>query len=57
MRRLLRHPGIEVNSTNRDGNTPLHYFCRTYNSPSAEGLFKSFIEKGAKVRGYLVLFY
>lgn len=46
---LLQQPGIQVNVSNADGNTPLHYFCRNYNDPSCDTLFELFRKKGVNV--------
>jgi len=46
---LLLQREVQVNVTNDDGNTPLHYFFRNYNDPSCETLLKLFKEKGVDV--------
>jgi len=46
---LLTQDTVQVNVTNDDGNTPLHYFCRNFYDQSCESLFRLFIEKGADV--------
>ncbi|PRP81431.1 ankyrin repeat-containing protein [Planoprotostelium fungivorum] len=47
---LLSFPGIDVNLKNKDGNTALHYFCRSYISPDdCQDLFSTFVRRGANV--------
>mmetsp|Transcript_4738 Transcript_4738/g.5133 ORF Transcript_4738/g.5133 Transcript_4738/m.5133 type:complete len:757 (+) Transcript_4738:39-2309(+) len=49
---LLNHPDVNVNITNTDHNTPLHYFCQHWQVPDIdedERPFKLFIQKGADV--------
>eukprot|EP01113_Clastostelium_recurvatum_P011683 TRINITY_DN1597_c0_g2_i2.p1 TRINITY_DN1597_c0_g2~~TRINITY_DN1597_c0_g2_i2.p1 ORF type:complete len:643 (-),score=161.00 TRINITY_DN1597_c0_g2_i2:74-2002(-) len=46
---LLSFPGLNVNVENDDGNTPLHYFCQKFKSPSCHDAFIAFRYKGANV--------
>ena len=46
---LLDYPGIDVQAKNLDGNTPLHYFCEKFSSPSAPEYMDRFIQMGAAV--------
>ncbi|EFA84536.1 hypothetical protein PPL_01525 [Heterostelium album PN500] len=46
---ILKHPTIDVNVKNMDGNTPLHYFCQKFRSPECQKIVQMFIEKGANV--------
>ena len=45
--RLLGVKFVAVNVRSEDLNTPLHYFCKNYSSPSTPSLFAQFLEKGA----------
>lgn len=44
---LLKYDGIEIDIRNASDNTPLHYFCEKWQSPSYAENFKIFIAKGA----------
>lgn len=46
---LLDYPGIDVQAKNLNGNTPLHYFCEKFSSPSAPEYMDRFIQLGAAV--------
>ena len=47
---LLNFEGIKVEIRNNDGNTPLHYFCQKFKSPTeCTEIFDLFIKKGADV--------
>eukprot|EP01119_Soliformovum_irregulare_P023991 TRINITY_DN8503_c0_g1_i2.p1 TRINITY_DN8503_c0_g1~~TRINITY_DN8503_c0_g1_i2.p1 ORF type:complete len:696 (-),score=115.98 TRINITY_DN8503_c0_g1_i2:42-2129(-) len=47
--RMLQFPLIQVDIGNREGTTPLHYFCHYFTSPSCQEPFRMLIKKGAKV--------
>jgi ankyrin repeat protein len=44
---LLAHEGIQVTMENEDGNTPLHYFCRSFPSPTCQALLRVLLSLGA----------
>ncbi|KAL6041653.1 Set3 complex subunit with deacetylase, meiotic-specific repressor of sporulation proteins [Balamuthia mandrillaris] len=46
---LLNFENIRVTVVNQDGNTPLHYFCKCFLSPSCQDLAQMMINLGADV--------
>ncbi|KAF2070487.1 hypothetical protein CYY_008198 [Polysphondylium violaceum] len=46
---LLNYDGINVNITNEDKNSPLHYFCQKFKSPNCQEPFQLFLKKGVDV--------
>jgi hypothetical protein len=44
---LLAYEGIQVTMENEDGNTPLHYFCRSFPSPTCQALLRVLLSLGA----------
>eukprot|EP01118_Nematostelium_gracile_P016970 TRINITY_DN7126_c0_g1_i1.p1 TRINITY_DN7126_c0_g1~~TRINITY_DN7126_c0_g1_i1.p1 ORF type:complete len:445 (-),score=75.85 TRINITY_DN7126_c0_g1_i1:134-1384(-) len=46
---LLEHPGIQVEVSAKDGNTPLHYFCKKFRQPNSEDIGEMLISRGADV--------
>eukprot|EP01133_Synstelium_polycarpum_P012204 gene12204-14286_t len=46
---LLNFEGINVNLTNDDKNSALHYFCQKFKSPNCQEPFQLFLKKGVNV--------
>ncbi|EAL68440.1 ankyrin repeat-containing protein [Dictyostelium discoideum AX4] len=46
---LLNYEGINVNITNEDKNSALHYFCQKFRSPNCQEPFSIFLKKGVNV--------
>jgi ankyrin repeat protein len=44
---LLAYEGIQVTMENEDGNTPLHYFCRCFASPTCQTILQVLLSFGA----------
>ena len=46
---MLGNPRVEVNISNADGNTPLHWFCSWFASPNYEDALNGFIMRNADI--------
>ncbi|KAF2076187.1 hypothetical protein CYY_002487 [Polysphondylium violaceum] len=46
---LIRHPSIQIEVRNVDGNTALHYFCQRFRSPECQKIAQLLIDKGSNV--------
>lgn len=49
LKELLLLNNVQVDVDNNDSNTPLHYFCERFISPSCEELGTKLIERGGNV--------